>query len=292
MTYFALSYVWGESQQLTLTKQNLEELEREGSLFAREADLSRTIAEAIQLCRQVGHQYLWVDALCIVQDGGQEKHGQIAMMDAIYSRALATIVAAAGTDADAGLPPLARDRLGSGRPFHIETIGGDQFVAAPSPQATGLRVGDSTWASRGWTLQEEALSSRNVYFTGDHVIFRCGGGVWSEDMGLDLAPYARKRLRQWADGLIRFPRRQTRYTAYLMHLYSRLLSQYLVRNLTVEEDIVDAFQGILTRMSRMGQPQLWGLPIKTLGASLMWMSRSICASRRMPAFPSWSWAGW
>jgi hypothetical protein len=59
----------------------------------------------------IGERYLWVDSLCIVQDDPQEKHGQIANMDAIYGNAILTINAAAGQDANAGLPgvrPLSR----------------------------------------------------------------------------------------------------------------------------------------------------------------------------------------
>jgi len=52
----------------------------------------------------MGERYLWVDALCIIQDDSMDKEWQIARMGSIYSSAVFTIVAACGVDADAGLP--------------------------------------------------------------------------------------------------------------------------------------------------------------------------------------------
>jgi hypothetical protein len=45
-----------------------------------------------------------VDALCIVQDDEQSKHIEMSRMDQIYRNAYLTIIAAAGKDANAGLP--------------------------------------------------------------------------------------------------------------------------------------------------------------------------------------------
>ncbi len=54
----------------------------------------------------ISERYLWVDALCIVQDDPGDKHQQIANMDAVYAHGLLTIVNAAGADANAGLPGI------------------------------------------------------------------------------------------------------------------------------------------------------------------------------------------
>ena len=79
--YVALSYVWGPPS----------------------GDWPKTIRDAVEVTKQLGEQYLWVDRLCINQSNLQEKQFLISKMNAIYEGAEFTIVAAAG-DARNGLP--------------------------------------------------------------------------------------------------------------------------------------------------------------------------------------------
>jgi hypothetical protein len=65
-SYFALSYVWGRSPFLLLERSNEGLLSRNGSLAIQ--DLPQTILDATTITRQFGYRYLWVDALCILQD--------------------------------------------------------------------------------------------------------------------------------------------------------------------------------------------------------------------------------
>jgi hypothetical protein len=78
--YVALSYVWGPPS----------------------GDWPPTILDAVDVTKQLGEKYLWVDRLCINQSNLQEKQVLISKMDAIYEGAEFTIVAAAG-DARTGL---------------------------------------------------------------------------------------------------------------------------------------------------------------------------------------------
>jgi hypothetical protein len=78
--YVALSYVWGPPS----------------------GDWPKTVLDAVEVTKQLGEQYLWVDRLCINQSNLQEKQFLISKMDAIYEGAEFTIVAAAG-DARTGL---------------------------------------------------------------------------------------------------------------------------------------------------------------------------------------------
>ncbi len=54
----------------------------------------------------IGKRYLWIDSLCLVQDDESDLRDSIGSMDLIYGGATATIIAASGIDADAGLPGL------------------------------------------------------------------------------------------------------------------------------------------------------------------------------------------
>lgn len=118
--YIALSYVRGDTVIPTTTLANLKLRQTRMSL---PTDLPATIQDAIAVVRRLDERFLWVDALCIVQDDLNSKHSDIRRMDAIYSHAVVTLIALSGSNADAGLPGV---RPGSRYPQHIECppIGG------------------------------------------------------------------------------------------------------------------------------------------------------------------------
>ena len=66
--YVALSYCWGGPQLLVLTTATLETFIRGIPLVST----PQSIIDAILVCRRLGFQYLWVDALCIIQDSSEE----------------------------------------------------------------------------------------------------------------------------------------------------------------------------------------------------------------------------
>ena len=66
--------------------------------------LSKTIEDAISLTQRLDERFLWIDALCVLQDDDDDKSRRIHEMDHIYSSACCTTVAAFGNDSNAGLP--------------------------------------------------------------------------------------------------------------------------------------------------------------------------------------------
>jgi hypothetical protein len=65
-------------------------------------DLPRTLKDAVLVCRAIGMQWLWVDALYIIQDDPQDKLEQINTMDQVYQNAMLSIVLATSLGADKG----------------------------------------------------------------------------------------------------------------------------------------------------------------------------------------------
>ncbi|KAF2738515.1 heterokaryon incompatibility, partial [Polyplosphaeria fusca] len=93
--YLALSYQWGSDQKQKLRKQNKHLFETPGFLCSSEGSPAQTIIDSINVTQQLGHRFLWVDALCIVQDDPTSILKNVDMMDQIYLGADLTIVAAA-----------------------------------------------------------------------------------------------------------------------------------------------------------------------------------------------------
>jgi len=111
--YVALSYVWGRlnKDRLVLTSYNEESLTRPGALDDARDSIPACILDSITAVRNLGERYLWVDALCLLQDDPNELQTCVAVMDLFYEMAVLTIIAACGEDAYSGLqgvPPTPR----------------------------------------------------------------------------------------------------------------------------------------------------------------------------------------
>ena len=81
--------------------------------------------------------------------------------------------------------------------------------------------------------------------------------------------------------------------------WDNLVSSYLKRRLTYEEDILRAFSGILAALDGSMEGFHFGLPQQFFDVALLWVPRERLTRREDPGnkvarskLPSWSWAGW
>jgi len=144
--YFALSYVWGGVNQAEAKLDSLQRLLIPGALNDLGDAVPLTIRDAMEFVEKLGERYLWVDALCIVQDDYTTKQSMIEQMHLIYSQAYATLIAAWGANSDAGLPGVSK----SSRKVDQRTasISDDLAFVYPLPFQA---IKKAAWATRGWT---------------------------------------------------------------------------------------------------------------------------------------------
>lgn len=203
--YAALSYCWGKTPQLKTLEGNISSHQADGIKLE---DLPRTISDAIIITRKLGFRYLWVDALCIVQDDLDDWKREGMRMGLTYREAFVTIVAA-GSDSSTGGILIER---GIASPevtiiYQPEPRGkqsNTQQKRANRPRTMHISpyqhnfvtdVVRSAWNTRGWTLQERNLSRRLVIFGAGQTFFECREYSLAEDGG-DLRNYQGKRLGQ------------------------------------------------------------------------------------------------
>ncbi|OCL02868.1 HET-domain-containing protein [Glonium stellatum] len=300
--YLALSYVWGQVTQLHLTRSNCAELSTPYSLQSYWDEIPKVIQDAIRFTARLQERYLWVDSLCIVQDDAASKHHQILQMAAIYNGALATIVAATGTDAT---NPLAGVDSGSRQPERRTPLYHNVYLVDPGPfeylgrrlKARQLDLFDkllkSAYNTRAWTYQEQILSRRCLFFMDHMLFFQCRSCIRGENKA---SPYseATRDIRELslfvADPI--FSGDPSMYHRTLGAIYAKIVTMFTRKKLS--------YPGITAAMQNICKWRfIFGLPEQLFDYALLWASTQ--PKRRQPpslgnklnnALPSWSWAGW
>ncbi|KAH8736879.1 heterokaryon incompatibility protein-domain-containing protein [Ilyonectria robusta] len=183
--YIALGHYWGKSGRLASTKATTEPQSSRVSYDG----LPQIFQDAIEISRKLSIHYIWIDALCIVEDGEIDWEIQTAEIASIYSHA-EMVIAATGSVGDDGGCLFQRKQFATiagtyptGKPFEIyarQSNSHDQFKWGPYDidDFTGSsKVPHDTHYPRSWCFQEKLLSTRILHFTKDEVIFDCLAGI-------------------------------------------------------------------------------------------------------------------
>ncbi|KAI9746913.1 MAG: hypothetical protein M1815_004884 [Lichina confinis] len=295
--YIALSYVWGGIQMLSLGTQNRTRMEEEGALLEEAESVPSVVKDAMQLVAGLGERYLWIDALCILQDDPEQKHQQISQMAAVYQNSYLTLIAHSSRHANDGLAGVdRRPRRTSQRVFHLQGL---RFVDALS-----ILPNDRTsyvWDSRAWTYQEEYLSRRRLYLTDEGANFECQKWNVHDDVHLIKSPRIDTLSKPRVDSV---DPEIPGYTSPKMALFPKYADQvtaYSRRQLSYPSDILNAFAGIAAVWKdALGWELIEGLPALALEYALHWRPAQLCRRRTWSStdaatprqVPSWSWAGW
>ncbi|KAI1142192.1 HET-domain-containing protein [Hypoxylon sp. FL0543] len=287
--YVALSYCWGKSKVLKTESSNIHSLMHGFSL----KQLPAAVQDAAHITRKLGLEYLWVDALCIMQDSKVDWEEQSAKMCSIYERAYLTIIASSSNAANVSfLNHRARpttfqyrvpDEPGTILAARVQCKSGHHF---DSSAGIGNVVEPDPTISRGWTLQESILPTRAISYSIDELQWHCRSirscECQSEANDQQVASILAGQseleiLRQW-DKIVRI---------------------FTQRQLTYPEDKLPAISGISQLVHRQtGWRYLAGLWQERLIHQLLWERNSFHPhfedrDTSMPSkyrAPSFSWA--
>ncbi|KAG9238943.1 heterokaryon incompatibility protein-domain-containing protein [Amylocarpus encephaloides] len=297
--YASLSYCWGTTKTLQHRKANSRFLLSPGSL--NETRPPQTIYDAMNFVRNMGERYLWVDALCIVQDDRSVVQEQISQMGEIYSQALFSLVAVAGEAADSGLSGATLREDACQQKVLKMTNG---TVASMMEMGSNFNLRSSTWGSRAWTMQEEVLSGRRIIFTHRQVEWRCGSGLWMEDMALEGLLPDTDNPRRMGD---KWTSHEDYWKLRDMDPYSRyqtFVHAYIRRKLSFLSDSLNAITGILQTVCSDIPAFAWGLPESKLSLALNWGVTANAIQNEAAVtvvsdgkthtipIPSWTWASY
>ncbi|KAJ3526301.1 hypothetical protein NM208_g11260 [Fusarium decemcellulare] len=194
--YMILSYCWGKGNGSARTTE-LNYASRRQSIDYEL--LPKTIQDSIAITRAMSIQYLFVDAICIIQgsngEGGMDWQREAPRMNTYYFNAFCTISASASEDASDGIllerpsrvHPVAPVCLGyfTDQAYCWKTMINAEpvqallpsmprfgaYLALPVPEFSHV-IGCSLY-QRGWVLQERLFSRRILHWFQNSLFWEC-----------------------------------------------------------------------------------------------------------------------
>lgn len=180
-TYCILSYCWGRPGNAITTKSNISERMKGIPLTS----LPTLLREAVLTARVLGFDYIWIDALCIIQDDEEDWAREASVMHKLYSRADLTITSLVAADS--------RDKLFQPRPRRVcRPVPMNFGHIVPKRERLPFKKGSVVELAvypdreiaretavrgpvhqRAWILQEQAMSTRLLYFGAGLLHWEC-----------------------------------------------------------------------------------------------------------------------
>ena len=150
--YDALSYTWGDPDQLYTVRINGHRMRIRVNLFNALCMLSHTSSVA---------SYLWADAICINQDDFFERSSQVSMMAQIFKQAHTVRV-------------WLGKRFSPAKSFFVKAESKAEVSELLDPNDDSLEglqhIVSQAWWSRLWVIQEVLLASKAVVHCGADVV--------------------------------------------------------------------------------------------------------------------------
>lgn len=174
--YVVLSYSWGDPA--TMSAAEWARIKGAGTKTVNGrpvperlkpfpvSDLPETMQDAIVLTASLGFSYIWIDNVCIPK--GTNWDTEASMMHEVYGNAAFTFVASSSGKAT---DRLLHDRLAWTHRSKACKVHGSWLHNTQMP-LDRVRF-ESPVSQRGWTLQEERLSPRIVYWAGQRWYWSC-----------------------------------------------------------------------------------------------------------------------
>lgn len=287
--YLTLSHCWGRSPVAKLSNQNLKQYHQCIPRHILEPPTAATFRHAIYVAYCLGFRYLWIDALCINQEDGEEKEYEISYMNEIYAYATLNLSATAAHDGSDGLF-FERD------PREVDAIRHLGLVAFLPPSHPF--VDEVLWSpinKRAWVFQERMLATRVLHFCHTRLFWECCALQEAEPLS-DASPRSMVVPSRQTKQLVLPHERQGLLVSEKARLrWAAIVESYSKTSLTFPGDTLLALSAIATTLSEqrgLDPPDYAaGLWVPDLPLALRW--RVSHRPDRVPVeyvAPSWSWA--
>lgn len=318
LPYVTLSYTWGPEPCLDklplLRKDTLEAFSR-GISFS---SLPRLFQDAVEATRRLKYRYLWIDALCIIQDDTLDWQREAADMGQIYQNSNLNIAAGGAKNShspllgerDASLVrackvelnwPKISSRISSF--YDRKEVRGSFYVVGKDFLQENLL--QTPLNRRAWVMQERMLSPRLIHFGKHQLIWRCCNHTACETFPKGLPGAA--GTAAFSESTYGVDFQFFEVTKGLREdLWFNVIERYTTCGITRDSDKLIALSGIARnfaeKVRETGDAYIAGLWQSKLIPSLLWLvldgkqgdgspsQRSAVDESTVYVAPSWSWA--
>jgi len=201
--YLTLSHCWGGSLDSVKTMPHNVERRMNPTLGGLSLDeLPANFAHAIEVARRLDARYIWIDAVCIIQDGA-DFYIEGPKMHNVYRNSACTIAAVDAPDSSTGFlsdrPPGEDSFRGRGE-WALED---HSWVCLDGDMWKRDILGRVLY-TRGWVFQERMLSPRILHYSAKQLFWDCAEKTACESLpaGLPLPLDTSAEVdRQWRERL-------------------------------------------------------------------------------------------
>ncbi|KAK8133436.1 hypothetical protein PG984_005448, partial [Apiospora sp. TS-2023a] len=249
--YAALSHCWGSHQTLVTTTDTINE-RRRGIPWYK---IPKTFQDSIKFCLGLSIKYLWIDALCIVQDDTYDWEVESANMGRIFQNSYITLAATNGQNDTSGLFSQSRSDFAAS-PLRMSP---NNSVRDDNDQV--LQVDRSRRTIHTSDVKQSDIDKPNINQPPSFLIEYFGG--WFSANGVNCNG-------EW----------------------HRVIEQFSRLTLTRQSDCLPALSGLAQRFGHGSADYLAGLWASSLAFDLLWrVDKLEDEATRQTTYrgPSWSW---
>ena len=293
--YATLSHCWGGQCGTNLTVESLQCFEKELPLNS----IPKTFQDAVSVTIRLGVRYLWIDALCIVQNSKDDLDWkqEASIMGDVYANSYFTLAATASNDSRGGLlqqrsPLTAWPCRQIAKWEHHDprqvVIGSDGL---------GQEMDLLPLGTRAWAFQEWLLSKRLIHFSKYEVRWECHCLAATEvyPKGLDEDDSLQGRVSRGLPTKTILAEIRD-HPEFAQTHWSRIKEEYSSKALTKASDKLAAISGIARMVFKAikspGNEYLAGMWKPHLLNELLWdrgFDKEAPYEPDLYIAPSWSW---
>ena len=164
--YVILSHCWGKTGLAKLKNPLVAKFQDGIDLKL----LPKSFRDAINITRHLGFQYLWIDALCIIQDNAEDWEQEAAKMTSYYGQSMLIISATAAEDSSKGI-------LTNREVIYLPVMGKQmKYCLRQRLLRWTYDITHPVLHIRGWAFQERMFAPRILHYTRRQMIWECANG--------------------------------------------------------------------------------------------------------------------
>jgi hypothetical protein len=255
-------------------------------------NLPPVFQDAIKIIRTLGYKYVWIDALCILQDSADDWRSESSKMNQYYKGSSLNIIAAAARDPTYGI----FDSADSSREHW-------RYYASSVPEKKNVNF----VKNRAWAFQEEILSPRSIVYTSSFLYWLCNyhecGEPWPDYVYDNGYREPHKSLFDWPilgseNSRLEHPASKVSTMSSgeeidrnrFEHWLLNIVNEYVTKSISFPRDRLPGIAGLAKEFgSRVKAHYICGICLDDFVNGLCWYGYGARINSSEYLGPTWSW---